>query len=310
MNYYPVLIPTLCRYEHFKRCVESLSRCTHADKTELVIGLDYPLNAGHEEGWKKICDYVPTIKGFRKVTCFRHDKNMGAGPNAGCLINYVREHYDAWIFSEDDNEFSPCFLDYMNKALDMYWDEPRVASVSGYLHLDFVGISTSGVVFTEDNNAWGLGVWKHKETNALDMTFFHSIWQSPLRFWLLYFRCPAIGSMFAAMMYKQTKWGDVMRTVRNIKLGIYQVRPYKSLVRNWGYDGSGLHCGDVNPEMSKQSILVQPLYEMPVDSAVKGSISACRLFFFQLCKNRIKACYQVFRMGLSVLKLRVKSRFT
>lgn len=41
MKYYPVLIPTLNRFQHFKECVESLAVCTHADKTELLIGLDY-----------------------------------------------------------------------------------------------------------------------------------------------------------------------------------------------------------------------------------------------------------------------------
>lgn len=41
-NFAPVIIPTLCRYEHFKECLESLSRCTWAEKTEVYIGLDYP----------------------------------------------------------------------------------------------------------------------------------------------------------------------------------------------------------------------------------------------------------------------------
>ena len=43
MNYTPILIPTLNRYNHLKRCVESLAKCTHADKTDLYIALDYPL---------------------------------------------------------------------------------------------------------------------------------------------------------------------------------------------------------------------------------------------------------------------------
>ena len=34
-NFAPVLIPTLCRYDHLKRCIESLSACTHAEKTDL-----------------------------------------------------------------------------------------------------------------------------------------------------------------------------------------------------------------------------------------------------------------------------------
>ena len=29
--YAPVVIPTLCRYEHLKRCIDTLSECTGAD---------------------------------------------------------------------------------------------------------------------------------------------------------------------------------------------------------------------------------------------------------------------------------------
>lgn len=42
MTYYPVIIPTLNRFEHFKNCVESLANCTYAPETELIIGLDFP----------------------------------------------------------------------------------------------------------------------------------------------------------------------------------------------------------------------------------------------------------------------------
>ena len=38
----PVLIPTLNRYEHFKRCLESLERCTWAEKTDVYVALDFP----------------------------------------------------------------------------------------------------------------------------------------------------------------------------------------------------------------------------------------------------------------------------
>ena len=50
MTFYPVIIYTLNRYEHFRRCVESLARNTHAEQTELVIGLDYPPSEKYVEG--------------------------------------------------------------------------------------------------------------------------------------------------------------------------------------------------------------------------------------------------------------------
>lgn len=42
LNDAPILIPTLNRYEHLKRCVESLAKNKLAKESELVIGLDYP----------------------------------------------------------------------------------------------------------------------------------------------------------------------------------------------------------------------------------------------------------------------------
>lgn len=53
-QYAPVLIPTLNRYEHFKRCLESLERCTGADMTDVYVGLDYPTSDKYRKGWQKI----------------------------------------------------------------------------------------------------------------------------------------------------------------------------------------------------------------------------------------------------------------
>ena len=49
-NLAPVIIPTLCRYDHFKRLMESLNKCTWADKTDVYIGLDYPAKEEHRDG--------------------------------------------------------------------------------------------------------------------------------------------------------------------------------------------------------------------------------------------------------------------
>ena len=123
MTYYPVGIPTLCRYEHFRRCVESLRNNTHANKTELVVGLDYPPSDKYKDGYEKISKYVDTIDGFAKVTVFRHKENLGAVGNWAYVQNYIFQNYDAAIMSEDDNEFAPCFLEYMDRCLEKYADD-------------------------------------------------------------------------------------------------------------------------------------------------------------------------------------------
>ncbi len=60
----PVFIPTLCRFEHFKRCVESLAVCTHANETELFIALDYPCKESHWDGYRRIEAHLGGVKGL------------------------------------------------------------------------------------------------------------------------------------------------------------------------------------------------------------------------------------------------------
>ena len=54
MIYAPVLIPTLCRYDHFIRCLESLKKNTWAKYTEVYIAVDYPAKESHWDGYKRI----------------------------------------------------------------------------------------------------------------------------------------------------------------------------------------------------------------------------------------------------------------
>lgn len=256
MKYYPVFIPTLNRYDHFKQCVESLSRNTHADKTELIIGLDYPPSEKYVVGYNKIKEYLPTIRGFKKVTIFERPENYGPGKNWGELQKYAFDHYDAAIASEDDNVFSPCFLDFMNKALEYFWDDNRVRSVSGYLGPQFYGKLKTPLLFSFDNNAWGLGLWKHKDIDSdiSDINIFKDILFSFSTSWKVFKASPAIFLLLIGMVKSEKKWGDVSWSTLNIINNTYQLRPSFSFVRNIGHDGSGLNCSDCDVFLQNQVI--------------------------------------------------------
>ena len=68
--------------------------------------------------------------------------------------------------------------------------------------------------------------------------------------------------MFETMIEKKAKWGDIMRSCHQIENDLYQVAPYKSMVRNWGNDGSGLHCGDDNGKMHMQEIILESTFSL------------------------------------------------
>ena len=304
MNYYPIVIPTLCRFEHFKRCIESLSQNTHADRTELIIGLDYPSKMEHWEGYNKIKEYISTINAFKGIICFERKENYGAEKNTNDIVCYAFEKYDALILSEDDKEFSPCFLDFMNKTLYKYKYEKKITSVCGYTAFDFENIKENGVLFTHDNCAWGMGIWKHKETEVNNMEFYECLWKSTCQFWTLFLKAPAITTMFTTMMQKQAKWGDIMRSVRNIKNETFQVRPYISLVRNWGYDGSGLHCTSIDEKMKEQKILNNTIFTLNQDEKIKNSLTYFAEFFFHKPSQFTKAIMSIMRNAYFCLKIR------
>lgn len=56
MIYAPVLIPTLCRSDHFIRCLESLKKNTWAKYTEVYIAVDYPAKESHWDGYSSLLD--------------------------------------------------------------------------------------------------------------------------------------------------------------------------------------------------------------------------------------------------------------
>ena len=119
ITYSPVVIPTLNRYEHFKRCLESLERCSGAEYTDVYIGLDYPPSDKYIEGWKLIDEYLikkEAKNGFKKLIIKRRKTNCGVGgptDNGELLVKEILMDYDRYIFTEDDNEFSPNFLEYV-----------------------------------------------------------------------------------------------------------------------------------------------------------------------------------------------------
>lgn len=295
MIVYPVVIPTLCRYEHFKNCVETLSRCTLAEQTELVIGLDFPKKQVHKDGYKKIREYLDTISGFAKITVFTTDVNLGASKNVRRLIDYVYESYDAVIVTEDDNMFSPCFLEFMNKALDEYRDNIKVTSVSGYTAISYYGVTTNPLILTHDYSAWGYGVWKNKRTHR-EIEYYKTVCRSFKKSFRVFMEYPAVLGMLVEMLWRRERWGDTMYTVDNILDDTYQLRPALSMVRNMGQDGSGLHSG-INPIFLSQEISKEGRFEMDTnafDMALKQFDKITkRTFYLGLSVNRLKAFCQV-----------------
>ena len=243
MIHAPVKIVTLCRYEHFRRCVESLSRCSGASQTELFIGLDYPKDESHWPGYRKILEYVDTIQGFKDVHVFKRDVNYGQSKNSKDLRNRICMRYDRYISTEDDNEFSPNFLEYMNQCLEKYKDDPRVAAVCGYSYREWENLNdyAYNAYPLQGFCSWGAGFWESKEIDYRQFISAKEIifsWKHVRK--LFHYR---MHTVVHRLMYRyETAYGDLRRRCYCAFNDQFCIFPRLSKVRNHGFDGSGTNC--------------------------------------------------------------------
>ena len=260
MAFAPIIIPTLNRVTHLKRCIESLQKNLWVEKTPLIISVDYPTKSEHEEGYREVIKFLNSgIDGFRSVEIIYQKENHGAIENGLFLLNYIRDRYEYYIFSEDDNEFSPYFIQYMNECLEKYKDNEQIVAICSMSRLNdsyYAGNVYSTPLFL----AYGYGAWFHKnddlQKKICNRTFYTETIYSVRT--LLYMADISSQILFSlqSIIYDKddlfrrkdgsVPFIDVTISIYNILEQTVCIYPSKSLSKNWGYDGSGANCKSIN----------------------------------------------------------------
>ena len=143
--------------------MESLSQNPLAVETHLYIALDAPSAEKHRTGYARVLDFIKNISGFKEVTIFKRENNVGSIVNQSMAMEVIFKQYDRLIFTEDDNVFSPSFLDFVNQGLELFKDRSDIFSVSGHNYLiDIPESYPSNYYIWPGFDAWGVGIWKDK----------------------------------------------------------------------------------------------------------------------------------------------------
>lgn len=282
MIYAPIYIPTLCRSEHFKRCIESLKKNSWAKFTDVYVGVDFPPSEKYIKGWKEICDYVDNgdFSEFNHFIVIKRKTNLGAALNSVELWKLIVEKYDRYIYAEDDVEFSPNFLEYMDKCLDEYEDDPDVVNVTGYSY-PIEWKTSEGATCVKQNinvSMWGCGFWKKKETWVLPyLNSFGSVKDLPLvlkenRQNLMidaakkeYIECA--GTWIKRNSFVGNR-SDIGSRIYLAVAGKYCISPVLSKARNYGFDGSGEYCQNIMEEKNFGNTAGTYNYtQQPIDTA-------------------------------------------
>lgn len=249
MNYAPILIPTLCRFSHFKRCVESLSKCTNSVNTQLYVFLDYPKKDEHIPGYRKIKEFLSSISGFKLVSVVERNRNYGAVDNLNDGIEQVLRMHDRFILVEDDNEFAPNFLDYINYSLDKYAGNNDVVAVTGYNRMiDTTGYNKN-IYAALSYSAWGTGFlrddFRFLLNNVIKEEYAVSILRSWKKSYTIYKRYPSLLQGLLSIVKTGHVTGDTLVVSYMVLNNKFCIWPTLSKVRNHGFDGGGEHFGSV-----------------------------------------------------------------
>lgn len=258
MVYAPVIITTLSRHKHLKDCLESLEKCTWAEKTDVFVAVDFPPSIKYEQGWKLVCDYLNYKENhhhFNRLNVIRRPENYGIiypTSNSARIISQVKESYDRYIFTEDDNLFSPNFLVFLNKGLEKFKDDERVSYICGYNYpAEFPESYTNNWFISKHSSPWGYGTWSYKERSSEDyykLDYLKNLIIERKSRSMLFKHNPSTVYSIVDMIRKDMIFEDSCKGAFLCFEDRYSIFPRLSKVKNVGIDGSGVNSKGFHEE--------------------------------------------------------------
>ena len=244
MNFAPIALFVYNRPDHARRTLEALARNEFAAQTALYVFADAARDAAAAAAVAAVREQLRAIQGFKSVTVIEQPTNLGLAKSIIGGVTRVCGEHDRVIVVEDDLQTSPHFLRFMNEALEYYADDDRVASIHGYWYPIAEPMPTT--FFLRGASCWGWATWsrgwqlfendggkllaeleRQSLTRAFDLD----------------------GAMaYTRMLRDQIAGRNNSWAIRwhasTFLANRLQLSPGRSLVRNFGFDGSGTHCDD------------------------------------------------------------------
>lgn len=242
MTLAPIALFAYNRPEHLRASLAALALNPLAAKSDLYLFSDGPKNEQSAPLVASVRAIARSAEGFRSVNLLERESNAGLVASITGEVSRLCEKFGRVIVLEDDLITSPCFLSFMNEALDRYEREARVMQVSGYMY-PIPCRSKNQAVFLPVTSCWGWGTWQ-RAWHAYDPTMsgFEGLKRDPARR-----RAFNLDDHYdyAKMLSDHAtgrvqSWGAVWHLNVFMEDGL-TLYPPCSLVSNVGFDGSGTH---------------------------------------------------------------------
>lgn len=212
--------------------------------------------------WKKVNDLIQNINWCeREIIVSEYNKGLAASITSG--INYVFKEYDAVIVLEDDCVAAANYINFMQQCLEKYKDNRKVYSVSGYSWPFTLKKTQYDVYGLGRISSWGWGTWKDRwNTFEKDYELIRRMKQEKNASKNLAMWGGDLEDMLVGNVRGNIDSWAVFWALNVISREGICINPYKSLIKNIGTDGTGVHCGvtdrfmvEIDNEEKKEMVL-------------------------------------------------------
>lgn len=241
--YAPILLFVYNRPAHTRRLIESLLGNAEAAASPLFIYSDASRDEAARPAVEEVRRYIHSLNGFSAITIVERTENWGLAQNVIDGVTTLLREFDRVIVLEDDLVLSPCFLRFMNEALETYKDEPRVGHIQA---CDFTqDPSLPDTFLIKWTGSWGWATWRRawKYFNPDGRALLEELERRRLTHTFDFdgtYR-------YTRMLRRQVEGKNNSWAIRwNASLflaDILSLNVGHSLVQNTGFDGSGTNCG-------------------------------------------------------------------
>ena len=154
----PILLFVYNRPQHVKRAISSLLQNREAAASDLYVFSDAARSAEDAAAVEMVREEIADIQGFRSVSVVKRNENFGLARSIIEGVTSIVNRYGRVIVLEDDLVVSPYFLRFMNDALEVYKDEPRVGHIQA---CDFIQSAALPDTFLiKWTGSWGWATWQ------------------------------------------------------------------------------------------------------------------------------------------------------
>ena len=243
MTLAPILLFVYNRLQHTRQLVESLLTNAEAADSTLFIYADAPKDEVSAVEVAEVRQYIHSIRGFKAIHIVERTENWGLARSIIDGVTTQVNRFGRVIVLEDDLVLAPYFLRFMNDALALYADEPRVGHIQA---CDFTQDPTLPDTFLiKWTGSWGWGTWARawQLFNPDGSDLLRQLEERKLTY-----RFDFNGNYrFTRMLRRQIAGKNNSWAIRwNASLFLADVLSLnvgRSLVHNDGFDGSGTNCG-------------------------------------------------------------------